>query len=68
MFTPTLRCECTQPGLIDTMRKWSISSLPSSPSIIMEDVCAKGTLFEHELILATRLAILKISVFILTML
>ena len=26
MFTPTLRCECAQPGLIDTMRKWSISS------------------------------------------
>ena len=25
MFTPTLRCECAQPGLIDTMRKWSIS-------------------------------------------
>ena len=24
MFTPTLRCECAQPGLIDTMRKWSI--------------------------------------------
>ena len=24
MFTPTLHCECTQPGLIDTMRKWSI--------------------------------------------
>ena len=23
MFTPTLRCECAQPGLIDTMRKWS---------------------------------------------
>ena len=26
MFTPTLRCECAQPGLIDTMRKWSIDS------------------------------------------
>ena len=25
MFTPTLRCECAQPGLIDTMRKWSIA-------------------------------------------
>ena len=25
MFTPTLRCECAQPGLIDTMRKWSIT-------------------------------------------
>ena len=25
MFTPTLRCECAQPGLIDTMRKRSIS-------------------------------------------
>ena len=24
MFTPTLRCECAQPGLIDTMRKWCI--------------------------------------------
>ena len=24
MFTPTLRCECAQPGLIDTMRKWFI--------------------------------------------
>ena len=24
MFTPTLRCECAQPGLIDTIRKWSI--------------------------------------------
>ena len=24
MFTPTPRCECAQPGLIDTMRKWSI--------------------------------------------
>ena len=24
MFMPTLRCECAQPGLIDTMRKWSI--------------------------------------------
>ena len=24
MFTPGLRCECAQPGLIDTMRKWSI--------------------------------------------
>ena len=24
MFTPTLRCECAQPSLIDTMRKWSI--------------------------------------------
>ena len=27
MFTPTLRCECAQPGLIDTMRKWSIHLL-----------------------------------------
>ena len=27
MFTPTLRCECAQPGLIDTMRKWSIHQL-----------------------------------------
>ena len=27
MFTPTLRCECAQPGLIDTMRKWSIGWL-----------------------------------------
>ena len=27
MFTPTLRCECAQPGLIDTMRKWSTHSL-----------------------------------------
>ena len=25
MFTPTLRCECAQPSLIDTMRKWSIA-------------------------------------------
>ena len=25
MFTPTLRCECAQPGLIDTMRKWCIA-------------------------------------------
>ena len=25
MFTPTLRCKCAQPGLIDTMRKWSIA-------------------------------------------
>ena len=25
MFTPTLHCECAQPGLIDTMRKWSIT-------------------------------------------
>ena len=25
---PTLRCECAQPGLIDTMRKWSILHLP----------------------------------------
>ena len=24
MFTPTLRCECAQPRLIHTMRKWSI--------------------------------------------
>ena len=24
MFTPNLRCECAQPGLIDIMRKWSI--------------------------------------------
>ena len=27
MFTPTLRCECAQPGLIDTMRKWSIGEI-----------------------------------------
>ena len=27
MFTPTLHCECAQPGLIDTMRKWSIPHL-----------------------------------------
>ena len=26
MFTPTLHCECAQPGLIDTMRKWSIAA------------------------------------------
>ena len=25
MFTPTLQCECAQPGLIDTMGKWSIT-------------------------------------------
>ena len=25
MFTPTSRCKCAQPGLIDTMRKWSIA-------------------------------------------
>ena len=32
MFTPNLRCECAQPGLIDIMRKWSISPLtPGSP-------------------------------------
>ena len=31
MFTPTLRCECAQPGLIDTMRKWSIH--PGQPTI-----------------------------------
>ena len=30
MFTPTLRCECAQPGLIDTMRKWSIESCVKS--------------------------------------
>ena len=24
MFTPTLRCECAQPGLIDTIWEWSI--------------------------------------------
>ena len=24
MFTPTLRCECTQPGLINTIWEWSI--------------------------------------------
>ena len=29
MFTATLRCECAQPGLIDTMRKWSIGGLGS---------------------------------------
>ena len=27
MFTPTLRCECAQPGLIDTMQKWSIGQV-----------------------------------------
>ena len=27
MFTPTLRCECAQPGLIDIMRKWSIETV-----------------------------------------
>ena len=33
MFTPTLRCECAQPGLIDTMRKWSIGSVRLPPSL-----------------------------------
>ena len=32
MFTPTLRCECAQPGLIDTMRKWSIGREHASKS------------------------------------
>ena len=27
MFTPTLRCECAQPGLIDTIWEWSIPLL-----------------------------------------
>ena len=27
MFTPTLRCECAQPGLIDTIWEWSIKVL-----------------------------------------
>ena len=26
MFTPTLRCECAQPGLIDTIWEWSIEA------------------------------------------
>ena len=32
MFTPTLRCECAQPGLIDTMRKWSIKDIRETKS------------------------------------
>ena len=32
MFTPTLRCECAQPGLIDTKRKWSIQTLGTEES------------------------------------
>ena len=32
MFAPTFRCECAQPGLIDTMRKWSIVYRQNAPS------------------------------------
>ena len=37
MFTPTLRCECAQPGLIDTMRKWSIKhhNVSDTPNFVI---------------------------------
>ena len=39
MFTPTLRCECAQPGLIDTMRKWCIHVRKTLSGIIAQTPC-----------------------------
>ena len=41
MFTPTLRCECAQPGLIDTMQKWSTDRLNPLHhcTIVSRDFC-----------------------------